>query len=149
MRALLPLVAFAVLASAAAPGPAIRVEQAQVRVPAGGLPSTAAYMTLKNSSDRPDRLIGASCACARSVTLHQSVDQGGVSRMLDLKTVEVPAHGEAAFAASGRHLMVEGLKQPIKAGDQLAFTLTFEKAGPVRAMFAADPMAGMVMDHNH
>jgi copper(I)-binding protein len=144
MRTWLTLIAVAVLASAAAPKPAIQVQQAEVRIPAGGLPTTTAYMIVKNSADRPDRLVGAACGCASAVTLHESVNQNGVSRMLDVKAVDVPAKGEVSFTTGGLHLMFTGLKSPVKAGDKLAVTLNFERAGPITVSFVADPMAGMM-----
>ncbi len=136
----------------------VSADHAWVRLPGvGGRPGSA-YFTLHGGAT-PATLVAVSAPFAVSAEMHETMADMAMPAghamapamtMAPLKDVAVPAHGEVAFAASGRHLMVEGLKQPIKAGDRLAFTLTFERAGPVQALFAADPMAGMVgMDMHH
>jgi copper(I)-binding protein len=70
-------------------------------------------------------------------------------RMLDKLTI--PAGGKLEMKPGGTHLMLMGLTGPLKAGESLPLTLTFEKAGaatvPVEVvpMGASMPMPGM--DH--
>jgi len=44
-----------------------------------------------------------------------------------------PSHagGSAEFKPGGMHIMLVGLKQPLKAGDSFPLTLAFQKAGAV------------------
>ena len=129
------------------------VTGAEVRPTFSGSHMTAAYMTV--TSAKADRLLGVSCTCAASVELHQTITENGVARMTGPAPVDLPAGRPVVFAPGGRHLMVMGLKAPIKVGDTASFTLRFEKAGVVVAPFRAmaghagstDPMAGM--DHPH
>ena len=56
----------------------------------------------------------------------------GVMTMRPLPAgVPVPPGQTVAFAPGGYHLMLMGLKGPLKEGDRVKATLTFEKAGPV------------------
>jgi copper(I)-binding protein len=98
---------------------------------------TAAYLTLSNSSARPERLLGVRCDCAAEVSAHQTLSEGGVMRMRSAGEVVVPAHGSVAFTPGALHLMVMGLKRAIKSGDTVAMTLTFDHAGPVKVKFKA------------
>src|SRR6202044_3233915 len=58
----------------------IRASHAWIRVLPGNLPA-GAYVTLENDSDQPATLSGASSAAYAEVMLHQSSNEGGVSRM--------------------------------------------------------------------
>jgi periplasmic copper chaperone A len=48
--------------------------------------------------------------------------------------VPVKAGGSAQFKPDGMHIMLLGLKHPLKAGDSFPLTLTFDKAGAVETM---------------
>ena len=45
--------------------------------------------------------------------------------------VDVPAGGKTALEPGGLHVMLIGLKAPLKEGDKFPLTLTFAKAGKV------------------
>jgi len=46
-----------------------------------------------------------------------------------MRDVEVAPGARASFSPGGVHIMVVGLKQPLKVGQSFPLTLTFEKAG--------------------
>ena len=105
-------------------------------VPAGA-PVTGAYMVLHNNGVRPVALTGASCSCAAAVMAHESTMDGGVMRMRPAPRVVVSPHGRVAFRPGGYHLMVTGLKQPLKAGAQIPMRLAFDGAPSVTVTFNA------------
>jgi hypothetical protein len=149
VRKLVLGIAAAFAAGTACARPAdIVVERPEIRASLGTVPTSAAYLTIRNRGGAADRLIGASCACAASVSVHQTMTMAnGVGRMSHDPAVVIPAGGSVSFAPGGRHLMLTGLKAPIRAGTKVVLSLRFEKAGPVPVTFAATdtPMAGM--DH--
>ena len=126
-----------------------------MRASMGQSPTTAGYLTIFNHGKMADRLVSISCACAASVTVHEMKMTGSMASMKAVPTVEIPAGGKVTFAPGGLHLMVMGLKAPIKAGDRVEMVLTFDKAGAVKTPFmAADrpaptPMSDSMpgMDH--
>ncbi|HTI67633.1 MAG TPA: copper chaperone PCu(A)C [Caulobacteraceae bacterium] len=128
---------------------AIVIERPEIRASLGAQPTTAAYLTIRNTGAAPDRLLGASCACAAMVMAHRSTTANGISRMSMEAVVEVPAHGSVAFTPTGRHLMLTGVKAPIAPGAKVPIVLRFEKAGPVTAVFAASATPGMGAEHQH
>jgi copper(I)-binding protein len=128
---------------------AIVVERPQVRASLGAQPTTAAYMVLRNSGLAPDRLIGASCACAAMVMAHRSTVLDGVSRMSMERAVPVPAKGAVTFAPGGLHLMITGVKAPIAEGAKVPIVLEFEKAGKVTVTFVSSSTAGMASQPRH
>ena len=112
------------------------------------------YMTITDTGTQ-DRLTGVSTPAAATASLHQSKNENGVEKMVPVDGVDVAAGTPLKFAPGGYHVMLMGLKQPLKAGDQFPLTLTFVHAGQVtttvtvRSMDGKDakPMEGMDMKH--
>lgn len=104
-------------------------------------PTSAAYLTVRNSGDRDDRLIGVTSAVADRTELHGSTMEGGVMKMRPVEAVLVPAHGEAALAPGGLHVMMMGLNGRLEEGGSFALTLEFEHAGTVEVMATIEDIA--------
>ena len=115
----------------------ITVVRPQIRASLGRAPSTAGYLTVRNSGARADRLVWASCTCAERVELHTHQMQAGVARMSRVPAIVVPARGHAVLAPGGAHLMFVGLKAPVREGSDQRVALVFERAGTVTAVFHA------------
>lgn len=113
----------------------LTVDHPLVRAPLGRAPNTAAYAILKNAGPAPDRLLGASCACAKRVEVHGHAMRGQVAEMRPVAAVPVPAGGQAALEPRGHHLMLFGVKRPLEAGTMVNLTLRFERAGAVTVPF--------------
>lgn len=96
------------------------------RPPVGG-----AYMTVTNGGTEPDHLIGATSDIAKNVELHSHIKDGEVMRMTALSSIEVPAGQSVRFAPGGLHVMLIGLKAPLKQGASFPLVLDFAKAGKV------------------
>ncbi len=102
-----------------------------------GSPTAAGYLTISNQGREADRLLGGSSPAAAQVQLHSMTMQGGVMRMRPV--IEGLAIASSATTriqpGGGLHLMLIGLKRPLKAGERADVTLDFAKAGPVRVDF--------------
>jgi copper(I)-binding protein len=113
-------------------------------------PTGAAYLTVRNQGDGDDRLIGISTDVAEQAQLHSSVLQDGVMRMRPVEAIEVPAHGEAVLEPGGLHVMLIGLKAPLKEGGSFVLTLAFEHAGEVEVTTTIEDIAyGGAHGHGH
>jgi periplasmic copper chaperone A len=119
--------------------------------PAAAGQTGAGYLSIANNGRTSDRLIAASSPAAAKVSIHQSLMVGSLATMRTLPSLAIPAGGAAVFRPGGLHLMLEGLKRPLKAGQRLAVTLVFARAGrravtlQVRDGPPGRPMAGMKM----
>jgi copper(I)-binding protein len=110
----------------------LTIEKPWVRASIGDSKNSAAYMKIENSGDAPDRLLAVKTNAAEQVMLHESRMEMGVMKMVHLSNgVEIPAHGSAELKPLGLHVMLMGLKDPLKTGATLPLTLVFEKAGEV------------------
>jgi copper(I)-binding protein len=110
----------------------LSIDQPWARASIGEATNSAAYMKISNSGDAPDRLVAVKTDAAQTVMLHESRMDGDVMKMVHLADgIEIPAHGAAELKPLGKHVMLIGLKQPLKAGEMLPLTLVFEKQGDV------------------
>ncbi len=144
------LLAFAVcLASAASgraqttPGPTIEIAHPFARATAATAKTGAAYFTIVNTGTSDDRLIAASSPVAEKSEPHSTIDDNGVMRMRPLAGIEVKAGERVELKPGGMHLMLTGLKAPLKLGQSFPLTLTFEKAGAVSVMVAVEKAGAM------
>ena len=91
----------------------------------------AAYLTVTNRSGKADRLIAAATNAAAKTELHTHAMTNGVMKMRQIPAIQVPAHGTAEIKPGADHIMLIGLKNPLKAGGMTALTLVFEHAGKI------------------
>ncbi len=116
-----------------------------------GATVAAGYLTIRNQGQVPDRLVAASSTLGAKADMHQMTKDGDTMRMRPVKDGIVIAPGQTVtLEPSGYHLMVSGLKAPLRQGDKLPATLTFEKAGPVEVPFEVRGIGGgMPMGAGH
>lgn len=98
---------------------------------AGSGSNSAAYLTLVNSSDTADALIGAASDVAETVELHTMEMKDNVMQMRPVPRIDIPSKGEVSLAPGGFHIMLLGLKRDLKDGETVKLTLTLEKAGKI------------------
>ncbi|HEY5288877.1 MAG TPA: copper chaperone PCu(A)C [Caulobacteraceae bacterium] len=131
------------------PAAPIAVINAWTRPVAAAGMNAAGYMTIINRSAAADQLIGASSAAAVKVSIHQSRQIGTVMTMRAAPSLVVPGKGKAVLAPGAFHLMLEGLKRPLRPGDRLPVSLRFARAGAVSAILDVRALAptatGMAM----
>ena len=113
----------------------VEIENAWSRATPPGAQVAAGYMTIRNKSASPDRLVGASSAAAARVETHVVEKQGEIMRMREVKGYDVPAKGSFELKPGGPHLMLVDIKRPLKAGEKISIVLRFQNAGEVKADF--------------
>lgn len=131
-RFLLHTALFATLAAtpALAEDVMIQVSQPWARASAGQGTTAAAYLTVIAHGEGA-ALTGASTPVAGMAMLHETRIENGVAKMTMLDSVPLPPHTPVTFKPGAMHVMLTGLKQPLKAGTSFSLTLTFDHAAPV------------------
>lgn len=103
-----------------------------------GMATGAVYVrAITNKGSVADQLLSAHSPVAASVELHRMAMDGDVMRMKAVAVVELPPKAEVRLrhgTANGHHLMLRGLKAPLKDGDRFPVTLTFQRAGTHEVM---------------
>jgi len=141
--------ALALAAPALAQGegkPELHVEHAFARA----APRTGgAFLTITNTGKAADRLVSASAPVAAQSSVHESKMENGVMTMRPLGPLTIAPGKRVVLKPGGDHIMLMGLKKPLKPGDSFPLTLTFEKSGAITVMVPvekAGAMAGMKME---
>ena len=112
------------------------ITQAWSRATPGGAKVGGGYLTIENKGSAPDRLIGGSADVADKVQVHEMATNNGVMTMRPLdKGLTIEPGKAVKLTPGGYHLMLQGLKSPLKQGDKVQVTLEFEKAGKVKLSF--------------
>ncbi len=101
------------------------------RATAPGQPTGGAYLNISNAGAAGDKLVSASADVSKSVELHEMKMEGTVMRMREVTAVDVPAGKAVELKPGGLHIMLMGLKAPLKEGEKFPLKLKFEKAGEV------------------
>ena len=110
------------------------------------------FVKIINNDHHADKLKAVSFDIAGAAQIHEMKMEGDVMRMAELPDgIDIPAHGSLVLEPGKLHLMLLDLKQPLKDGDHIKGSLTFEKAGRVEVEFIVRPMGAGAgsMDHMH
>jgi periplasmic copper chaperone A len=120
------LVSFASYAYAASDKKDIEISGAWTRATAPGQDAAGVDMTI--TSKQMATLVGVSSPVAKTAEMHSMTSEGGMMRMREVKSIELPAGKRVNLSEGGYHLMLNGLKAPLKEGDTVPLTLSI-KAG--------------------
>ena len=103
---------------------------------------TAAFGTLVNDSDTDVTITGVATALS-PMELHEMAMQDGQMVMRAKQGgVVIRARSRHVLEPGGDHLMLMDLKQPVKPGDELTFTLTFADGRTQTFTAVAKPFTG-------
>ena len=108
--------------------PDIQLGNAWARPTRGDAPG-AVYVAINNKGSADDRLVGAFTDHAAMAMVHQSELVDGVATMRMAGEINIPAGSRIEMVPGGTHIMLEGLRAPLKTGDQFELVLKFRKSG--------------------
>lgn len=103
----------------------VAVSDASVRATAPGQDSAAVSLVITTPKDA--RLVGVSSPAATRGEIHVMKHENGMMTMQEVDALALPAKQEVRLG-HGSHIMLVGLKQPLKAGSSVPLTLTIEYA---------------------
>ncbi len=149
----------ALLFAACASAGEVSANDAWVRAPAPGQDNAAAYLhvTVRENA----RLVAVTSTIAGHVEIHAMKHENGMMMMREVGSLALPAKQAVALSPGGAHLMLIGLKRPIRAGDSVLLKLTVEFSekrrkiveirAEVRPFSASDDMQEMdgMSHHEH
>lgn len=97
-----------------------------------GTPVGVGYMAINNQGQEPVTLVAGQTPVAARVSIHETTMQDGLMKMRPLKDgLTVPAGETITLKPHSYHLMLEQLEQPLKEGDEVPLSLTFEGMDPI------------------
>jgi periplasmic copper chaperone A len=118
------------------------------RATPGAVKNSAAFMTFA-AKDTADKLIGVSGDVAREIQIHTMLTEGGMMKMREIKSLDIPANGKTELKPGGLHIMLIGLKDGLKEGTKFPLKLKFEKAGEITVDVVAEKPSSDHSGHKH
>jgi periplasmic copper chaperone A len=108
------------------------ISQAWSRATPNGAKIGSGYFTIENKGTTADKLVGVTGEISGKIEVHEMSMNNGVMNMRPVDGgVAIDPGKTVKLAPGGYHLMIMDLKSPLKQGDKLPLTLSFEKAGKV------------------
>jgi copper(I)-binding protein len=104
----------------------VSVQDPYVRLAPPNAAATAAFMVIRNTGDKDVKVVKADNPVSKATELHTHLNEGGVMKMRPVQAIEIRAKGEAVLRPGGLHVMMIDLKAPMKEGDSVPITLTFD-----------------------
>ncbi|MDP2695490.1 MAG: copper chaperone PCu(A)C [Gallionella sp.] len=116
----------ALLLSASAYAGDIQVEGAWTRATLPGQDMAMVYMSI--TSKQAATIVGVSTKASKAAEMHTMEHKGGMMKMYEVKSISLPANAKMEMSMHGYHLVLAGLKAPLKAGATVPLTLNIEMA---------------------
>lgn len=127
----------------------LRVDRPWARATAGMARNGAAYLTVSNHGEVPDKLIAIATPVARMAAVHSVVMVDNVMKMQPVAGIEVHPGEPVVLRPGGLHVMLMGLTRPLKVGETFPLSVTFEKAGTIEVQVVVRKAGAMAPDHGH
>jgi copper(I)-binding protein len=125
----------------------LQIKNAWARATPGKAQTGAAYLTIETAV--PDRLTRVSSPVAGKAELHEMTMEGGVMKMRSLTAIDLAAGVAVVLKPGTTHIMLAGLKQPLRVGESFPLTLEFEKAGRREVNVTIEKAGAMGPSHTH
>ncbi len=148
MTAALVLVLPVLTASATLAADTANITVDQVWARPSNTATGATYFTITDNGV-PDRLVGVSTPVAATAEVHETTNDNGVMKMRPVAGLALEPGKPVTFKPGGYHVMLTGLKGPLKMGDSFPLTLTFEHAQPMTVTAKVQAQGAASMGHDH
>lgn len=136
----------AFLLSACAAKEGIEVSDTWARTSTQGM-NSAVYFVIQNHNAEADEIIGAVSGVADAVEVHESKMDGDVMMMNHVESVMLEPSAKVEFKPGGYHVMLIGLKQDLKTGDEIEVTLQFRNSPDIKLTVPVKESGGMDMNN--
>lgn len=126
----------------------IEVREAWARTSTQGM-NSAVYFVIENHNAEADELIGAASDAAEAVEVHESRMEGDVMTMSRVDGVLLEPSVKVSFEPGGYHVMLIGLRQDLKTGDEIEVTLQFRDGPDITIKAPVREASGMQIMEEH
>ncbi|USG60782.1 copper chaperone PCu(A)C [Sneathiella marina] len=127
----------------------IMVKDAWSRARPGSAKVGGAFVMIKNEGSKADRLVSVKSPVAKRAEIHESFMKEGVMSMAPVDDVVIEPGQKVMLKPGGLHIMLMGLTQKLKMGEEFPMTLVFEHAGDIKVMVHVKEAGAMSGAHKH
>lgn len=114
----------------------------------------AVFGTIHNATEDTVKITAAASDVAEKIELHTHLTENGVMKMREVEAYEIPAGEKFTLRPMSYHIMLMGLKEPLKEGQNFEVTLTKSNGEtmPIRVSVVSPGMVSddeAAEDHSH
>lgn len=104
----------------------VNVRNAWTRATAPGQNSAGVWFSI--TSKQEAKLVAVSSSYANNAHLHTMSHEHGMMKMRAIESIALPAGKAVELAPGGNHVMLQGLTQPLNAGEHVPLSLSVQFA---------------------
>lgn len=128
----------------------VTIENPYARAVPPGQMNSASFMVLKNTDEKDVTLTSGSSSVAKTVELHNHINEDGIMKMRQVDGINIPALGKESLQPGGYHIMLIGLKQDLIEGQEIDLELEFSDGSNQKLVLPVKKvMTGMKGHHHH
>ena len=128
----------------------LTVANASIRPMPPGQSNTAAYLTIKNHSDRACTLLSVDSPVVERIEFHTHLHEQGMVKMRPIKTLNLPARGSLTFESGGLHLMLFGAETILENHNGTQINIHTDHCGSISFYASvADSIVNSRQDMHH
>lgn len=127
-------VCFAGIASAQQGNGLVEIEDAWVRMSKDNEKLASAYFTILNKSEEQDFLVGVTSSVSERAILQEMRIKNFRARYETVAKLSIGPIERRHLSPDGYQVTLEGLPRPLRIGEDVLLTLTFERAGRVEVV---------------
>jgi len=91
---------------------------------------SALYFEVKNSGDGEDWIVSIDTPLSQKAEIHNTlIDSNGSATMVRLEDVKIASGESLKLSPGGMHVMLIGLKENIRAGQEYTVNINFKNSG--------------------
>lgn len=129
----------------------VTVSDVWARATAPGQKNGSVGLVITSTKDA--KLISVASSAAQSAEIHTMSMDGGVMKMRQLEDLPLPARQAVTLGPGGDHLMLFGLKKPLKEGQEIPLTLAVQFADKriekIKIKAKISPLTASRDNHHH
>lgn len=119
----------------------LKIHHPWTRVTPEGARAAGGFMTITNTGTQPDTMVGGTFVLSDKLEIHEMSMTDGMMKMRQLDKGLTIKPGETVELKPGAfHVMLIGMKQPMKDGETIKGTLVFERAGTIEVGYKVEPL---------
>ncbi|MGC9286488.1 MAG: copper chaperone PCu(A)C [Hydrogenobaculum sp.] len=123
------MLAVGLLSGVALAKPDIVIKDPWVRLMPPTSKVSAAYMKIENKGNSEDMLLWAKSSISKITQLHKTINSNGIMKMVRVKKFTIKPKQTLILKPGGYHIMLIGLKHPLKKGEKVTLWLKFKYSG--------------------
>ena len=96
------------------------------------VPVRAGYMTIHNPQSKAVSIVSLRSNAFASIEIHQTIEQDGMMRMEQVRSLYIESNSSVQLAPGGLHLMMMNPSEPTQPGDLLEIVIVLDDGSEQR-----------------